>query len=151
MLKKLWLSIAKMFDFLESKTKKLVPVAINVVQGLKAVMDGPVDDVIAFVIKTAIKGQTDDVIIDKTTETVKEWIPKILFELELINSIANIEDQNEQLQAILNKINLSSDEKKKIIYHGLASLILEKLSDGKITWSDSVAISEYYFKNFMPK
>lgn len=140
-----------MFDFLESKTKKLVPVAINVVQGLKAVMDGPVDDVLAFIIKTAIKGQTDDVIIDKTTATVKEWIPKILFELELINSIANIEDQNEQLQAILNQINLSSDEKKKIIYHGLASLILEKLSDGKITWSDSVAISEYYFKNFIPK
>jgi hypothetical protein len=149
MLKKLWLKIARLFDFLEDKTKRLVPIAIKVVEGIKTVMDGPVDDVILAIIKQAIKGTADDIIIDKTKQVVEEWIPKILLEFKLVDSIANIENQNEQLQAILNQLKLSSDETKAIIYHGLASLILEKLADGEISWSDSVAISEYYFKNFV--
>ena len=36
-------------------------------------------------------------------------------------------------------------------YHSLASLILEKLSDGKLTWSESVLIAEFYYKNKIEK
>lgn len=110
-------------------------------------MDGPVDDVILSIIKNAIPGNADDVLIDKVHKTVQEWVPKILLELNLVNSIANIEDTNEQLKAILAQLKLSSDETKNIFYHGIASLILEKLSDGKFDWTDATAISEYYYQH----
>lgn len=137
----------KLFKGLSYKTKQLVPIAIAVVEGIKAVMDSPVDDIILFVIKRAIPGNADDILIDKIQSVVKEWLPKILLELKKVDSIAGIEDQNEQLKAILAEFKLSSDESQNIFYHGFCSLILEKLSDGKITWSESLLISEYYFQN----
>lgn len=149
LLAKLWSWVGSLFNSLEKKTKELIPVAIKVVQGIKDVMDSPVDDIVASVVKAAIPGNADDVLIDKIQGTVKEWLPKILLELTLVEGIANIENQNDQLQAILDKIKLSSDESKNILYHGLSSLILEKLSDGKLSWSDSTAIAEYYYKNFI--
>jgi hypothetical protein len=103
--------------------------------------------VVLGIIKVAIKGQADDVIIDKVQAVVKEWVPKVLLELQIVDSIANITDPNEQLKAILAKIKMSSNETQNMLYHGLAAIVLEKLSDGKLTWSDSVAISEYYFNN----
>lgn len=110
-------------------------------------MDGPVDDVILSIVKAAIPGDADDKLIDKVHKTVEEWLPKILLDLNLINSVANIEDRNEQLKAILAQLKLSSDETKNIFYHGIAALILEKLSDGKFDWTDATAVAEYYYQH----
>lgn len=146
-LKKLWSKITSLFDKVEDKTKKLVPIAINVVEGIKKVMDSPVDDVVLSVVKSAIPGDADDILIDKVKSVVEKWLPKILLEMRLIDSIANVEDPNDQMLKILEQFKLSSDETKNIFYHGFCSLILEKLSDGEISWSDAIVISEYYFKN----
>ncbi len=151
LLKRVWAFIAGVFNRLEDETKKLVPVAINVVQGIKNVMDSPVDDVILTIIETAIPGEADDILIEKIKNVVKEWIPKILMDLKMVESIANIQDQNEQLKAILAQFKLSSDETKNIFYHGLSCLILEKLADGELSWSDTIAINEYYYKNYVKK
>jgi len=144
-------AIASIFNGLSGELKKLIPIAISVVQAVKTVMDGPVDDIILSIIKSSIPGDADDKLIDKITATIKEWLPKILLELRLGESIVGIQDPNEQLKAILNQLKLSSDETKNIVYHGLATLIIEKLADGKISWSDSIVISEYYYKNFVKK
>jgi len=147
----IWNKIKDLYNSLVGTSKKYIPIAINIVEAIKKVSDSPVDDIILSIVKAAIPGTADDVLIDKVKDTVEKWLPKILLELRLWQSVSNIENQNEQLQAILNEINLSSDETKSIIYHGLAALILEKLSDGELSWSDSVAISEYYFKNIHKK
>jgi DNA polymerase III delta prime subunit len=147
----IWSKIKDLYNSLVGTSKKYIPIAINIVEAIKKVSDSPVDDIILSIVKAAIPGTADDVLIDKVKDTVEKWLPKILLELRLWQSVSNIENQNEQLQAILNEINLSSDETKSIIYHGLAALILEKLSDGELSWSDSVAISEYYFKNIHKK
>lgn len=146
-LRKLWSAIASVFHKVEDEVKILVPIAIKVVEGIKVVMDGPVDDVIATIIKTAIPGDADDKLIDKITATVNTWVPKVLLELNMINAIANMDDINEQLNKILEQLKLSSDETKNIFYHGIASLILEKLSDGKFDWTDATAVAEYYYQN----
>lgn len=150
-LKKLWAFISKVWDGLNAKAKELVPVAIKVVEGIKTAMDGPVDDIILTIVKSAIKGTADDVLIDRIKLTVETWIPKVLLELKLIDSIANIEDTNAQLQAVLVQLKLSSNETQNIVFHGISSLIIEKLSDGELSWSDAIAISEYYYKNIAKK
>jgi len=148
---RIWKTVKDLYNSLIGTSKKYIPIAINIVEAIKKVSDSPVDDIILSIVKAAIPGTADDVMIDKVKDTVEKWLPKILLELRLWQSVSNIENQNEQLQAILREINLSSDETKSIIYHGLAALILEKLSDGELSWSDSVAISEYYFKNIHKK
>lgn len=138
-LHKLWESIKHAFESVEKEVKEDVVIAISVVQRVKLLVDGPVADVIAAL----IPGHVDDDIKEK----LREWLPKLLLELGMVQAIANIDNVNDQLAAILGKLKLSSDDAKNAFYHGLASLILQKLSDGKLSWSDAVAISEYYYQN----
>jgi hypothetical protein len=134
----LWESIASLFEKVEKEVKKDVVIAISVVQRIKVVIDSPVADVVTAL----IPGDADD----RAKTLLREWLPKLLLQLGMIQSIANIENVNDQLNAIMEKLKLSSDDAKNAFYHSLASLILEKLSDGKLSWSDAVAISEYYYQ-----
>jgi hypothetical protein len=138
-LRHMWLSIKNLFDKVEAEVKKDVVVAITVVQQVKAVVDSPVADIVTAL----IPGNVDDQI----KARLREILPKLILELSLVESVTDIEDQNERLQVILDKLKLSSDAVKNAFYHSLASIILEKLSDGKLSWSDAVAISEYYYQN----
>lgn len=138
-LRHLWQSIKTLFDKVEKEVKKDIVIAISVVQRVKAVVDSPVADVVTAL----IPGSADDAVKD----LLRAWLPKVLVELSLVESVANIEDTNAQLQAILDKLKLASDETRNAFYHSLSSLVLQKLSDGKLSWSDAVAISEYYYQN----
>ena len=150
-LKKIWNAISSLFEKLEDEAKVLVPIAINVVEAIKNFELSTSADVIEYVVTSAIPGDADDLAVSKGRDILRLWLPKILLELNLVNSIANIEDTNEQLIAILAQLKMSSDETQNIIYHGLSSLIIEKLSDGKFSWSDAIAISEYYYINVVKK
>lgn len=150
-LQKLWAGIVDLYDRLVWNTKKVVPLAINIVEAIKKVMDSPVDDVILEIIRLSVPGDADDKMIEKVKDLVEKWLPVILLKLKMVDSISGIENKNEQLKAILEQLKLSPDAVKNVYYHSLASLILEKLSDGKIRWSDAVAISEYAYQNLIVK
>lgn len=145
---KIWNGVKRLYDKLVDKTRELVPVAINIVEGVKTVVDSPVDDIVAELLKKAIPGVKDDIVIDKVHGIIIKQVPIILSRLLMIDSIANIKDPNQQLQAIVKQLRVSSDEQKNVAYHGLATLVLEQLSDGKLTWGEAAMISEYYYQNF---
>lgn len=140
-LKKLWNSIANLFKGLRIKSKVWVHLAVTVVQKLKDITDSPVPDVIAAI----IPGEADDRVKDK----IREWVPKVLLQLNMMEVISGIEDPNEQMQAILAKIKFSSKETRNIFWHGLASLLIEKFSDGKFDWKDAIAVSQYYYDHIL--
>lgn len=136
----LWSDVNKMAD-------KLCPIAINVVDAIKTVNSSASGDVIELIISKLIPGSADDAIISLVRKWLTENLPKIATDLKIVNSISKIKDKNEQLKAICNAINVSNDETKNVIYHTLASKILEALSDGKITWGEAVMLSQYYYDN----
>jgi hypothetical protein len=140
-LQNLWSSIKHLFDNVEAEVKHLVPIATGVVQKVKEIIDSPVADVLTAL----IPGDADD----KIKEMLRSFLPKLILELQMVEDISSIEDVNAQMQAILDKLKLSSDDTKNAFYHSLASLILQKLSDGKLSWSDSVAIAEFYYNNYV--
>jgi len=142
-LHRLWTGIKGIFDKIEDDLKRLVPVAIKVVEAIKTFDESIVSDVLT----TLIPGEVDDKIMQK----LREFLPKILLELNMVDSIIGITDPNEQLKAILARIKLSPKNSQDVFYHGIASLILSELSDGKFSWSDAVAVAEYYYKyEFQP-
>lgn len=138
-LNNLWQGIKHLFDGIEHEIKVLIPIAINVVQAIKAFEDSAVSDVLTALIPGNLA--TD------VQAKLREFLPKLLLELQMTEAIASITDPNEQLKAILAKIKLSSDDANNVFYHGLASLILQKLSDGKFSWSDAIAVAEFYYQN----
>lgn len=135
----IWSAIKGLFNKLEQEEKKLLPIVITVVQNIKTFVDSPVADVITAL----IPGNVDDVIRAK----LQAFLPKVLTELNMLNTCQALPGTNAQLQCILQNLKLSSDAVKDMYYHGLASLILTDLSDGKLSWSDCIGIAEYYYKN----
>lgn len=146
-LKRLFKKIGEWYNTLTNNVKVLVPIAINVVEGIKKVMDSPVDDIILSIIKTAIPGTADDVIIDQAKKILEEWIPKILLILYALDEINEISSKEEQLKYVLSHFKLANDDVKVSFYHNFATLILEKLADGKLTRSECIILTEYYYNN----
>ena len=151
-MKKLWLKILafvkKLYAKLVDETKMYIPMAIEIVQTIKEIMDSPVDDIILTVISKLIPTlPMAQVAIIK--QKIEEYLPKLLLELNLVDTIANTQSLNEQLQMILDAINLSSDEVKAEKYHVLASKLLVILSDNKITWEEAVMFTEWYYQTYV--
>ena len=126
---------------------KVCPVAISIVDKMKDINSSTEGDAVASVVKAAIPGKKDDIIIDGVRRWLTFMLPKIAIELKIVDSIRGIKDPSEQLKAICNAINISSDSYKNATYHTLATMIINDLSDGKITWAESIALAEFYYQN----
>lgn len=146
-LKKIWNWVKDLYDGLVGSTKKYVPIAIKIVEGIKKVMDTPVDDIALAIVTTAIPGDADDKLVKKVKEFVELNLPKFLVELKIINEISNYPDLNSQLQGIITELKKLSPTAQAALWHTFASLAIEKLSDGECTWSDSVVLAEWYYNN----
>ena len=155
---RLKLFLAQIWDFISgiwkkttSEIKRITPIAVKAVEALKAINDSFAGDVIEAVIASIIPGKTDDVFISMLRQKLRETLPRVILNLNFANAISNIGDTNEQLKAIVLAINLSPDEAKNTYYHSLCVLILESLADGKLSFSESVQISEYYYTHIYKK
>lgn len=142
-----WAWIVSLWEKTNELADKVCPVAIKVVDALKNINNSTEGDAIAAVITAVIPGKKDDVIVAMVRNFLKDILPKVAVELKIVDSIRGIKDPSEQLKAICNAINISSSDYKNSTYHALATMIINYLSDGKITWGEAVALAEYYYQN----
>jgi len=152
LLKKVWGWIEGIFSSIEKTVEKsFIPVATNIVEGIKNAIESDQISMINAIIKFAIPGDIDNKIIDKALKITRKHIPKIALQLQLINSITKIEDTNEQMIAVVNVLKNASKEEQSKYWHELAKQILYALADGKVTWGESASIVEYHYKNYIKK
>lgn len=145
--KKLWAFISLLWTQVDHLVEKITPIAIGVVEQIKQINESTTGDVIETILGAVIPGNADDKLIGLVRLHLKNKLPKLLTMLHISQSIAAIEDPNEQLKAIIMAINMSPDEEKNIKYHSLSVLIINSLADGKLTFGESVLIAEYYYSN----
>ena len=131
---------------LDAQTKLWVPVTINILNGVKAVMDSPVDNAFIAIIDMAVPNAATQAVILSINNTVKNFLPKAIAGLTLTEAIANIADPNAQLQAILAQLKLSSNATQNAYLHSLSAMILQDLHSG-LTWGEAVQICQYYYDN----
>lgn len=144
--------IATIWKSVDALVEKVTPIAVNIVNEIKKVNESTTGDIIEMILSAAIPGTADEKVIKLIRSKLKTILPKIILSLNISESIAKIEDPNEQLKAIITAINMSPDSAKNVYYHGLCTMIINALADGKVSWSESILISEYYFKNiYKPK
>lgn len=146
-LARIWAFVAMLWKQVDAFVEKIAPVAIKVVDQIKSINESTTGDVIELIITSVIPGGADDKIIRAVRAKLKKILPKILLGMNMSESIAKIKDPNEQLKAIVLAINMSSDEQKNAHYHTLCVQVLNALADGKLTWSESILIAEYYYTN----
>ena len=148
---KIKLFIVQLYSKADELIERIAPVAINVVEQIKQVNESTTGDIIELIICKAIKGNADDLIIRQDREQLRKRLPEVLEIMRKALSIAKVDDANLQVKMILDAINMSPDAVKNAHYHTFCSLVLEKISDGKLTWSESVLLAEYYYYNIYIK
>ena len=149
---KIKLFIVQLYSKADELIERIAPVAINVVEQIKQVNDSTAGDIIELIISKAIKGNADDLAIKAIREQLRKRLPEVLEIMRLSMNIAKVDDANLQVKMILDAINMSPDAIKNAHYHTFCSMLLEKISDGKLTWGESVIIAQYYYDNiYKPK
>jgi hypothetical protein len=148
---KVKLFIVQMWAKTDELVERIAPIAINVVEQIKQVNESTAGDVIELIISKAIKGNADDLIIRQVREQLRKRLPEVLEIMRLSMNIAKVDDMNLQVKMILDAINMSPDEIRNAYYHTFCVMILEKISDGKLTWSESVLLAEYYYNKIYIK
>lgn len=137
--------ILNIWDRADGLVDVIAPVAINVVEQIKTINESTTGDIIELIISKAIKGQADDIIIHQLREKLKEKLPEVIEIMRLAMNIASVEDKNLQAKMVIDAINFSPEQVKNAHYHTFCSMLIESVSDGKLTWSESVMIAEYYY------
>ena len=143
------LKVKNLFSKAEDETKKLTLIAIKLTEAVKAFEDSPMSDVVLSIVKAAIPGTADDVLIDKAKAFVDTYlIPTALLSLNIAKSIVNIEDKKEQMIAILALFKLSPDMEKNAAYHDFCVKAIYCLADGKLTLSECVYLAQSGYEDF---
>ena len=141
------LFVLKIWDKADELVDLIAPVAINVVEQIKTINESTTGDIIELIISKAIKGQSDDIIIHQLREKLKEKLPEVIEIMRLAMNIASVEDKNLQAKMVIDAINFSPEQVKNAHYHTFCSMLIESVSDGKLTWGESVIIAQYYYDN----
>ena len=148
---KVELFIAQLWAKTDELVERIAPIAINVVEQIKTINESSTGDIIELIISKAIKGNADDLAIKAIREQLRKRLPEVLEIMRLSMNIAKVDDANLQVKLILDAINMSPDAVKNAHYHTFCSMLLEKISDGKLTWGESVIIAQYYYDNLYKK
>lgn len=145
-IKKVWEKAKSLFTIADEKAKKLTKLAIKVTNVVKNIVDSPVDDIAAEILKRSIAGNADDIIINNAMITIEKKLPIIINELAIVDSLLNVEDPLEKAKLILEKVKFASEDQKNQFYHNLASTLILQLSDGKFTFGECCIAAEMIYQ-----
>ena len=143
--------VLNIFDKADELVERIVPIAINVVEQIKTINETTTGDIIELIITKAIKGEADDLIIRNLRVKFKEKLPEVIEVMRLALNIAKVDDKNLQAKMVLDAINFSPDQIKNAHYHTFCSMLIESVSDGKLTWGESVILAQYVYDNIYQK
>jgi hypothetical protein len=144
LLRKFWSHVEFIFHRLTAFLKAAAPVVIQVLENIKQFDAAGGGDVLDRLLP---KGLPQD-LYDKLVAIV----PDVLIGYSTLANLDQYPDLNSKLNAVLAAFDNVAPEFKKAHWHGLAALIIEKLSDdGELSWSDYLAIIEYIKKYEVPQ
>ena len=143
--------VLTIYDKADELVERIAPVAINVVEEIKKINETTTGDIIELIITKAIKGEADDLIIRNLRAKLKEKLPEVIEVMRLALNIAKVDDKNLQAKMVLDAINFSPDQVKNAHYHTFCSMLIESVSDGKLTWGESVILAQYVYDNIYQK
>lgn len=113
--------IVKTFTSVKKELKVIVPIAISVVNGIKSFVDSSGADFLTSV----IPGELDDSI----KITLRAVLPSILKGLKKWEGIISIQDENEQLKAIVSEIKLLTKSERDNLKTQIAAELVVELSE----------------------
>jgi hypothetical protein len=135
---KIWDKIKNLFTGLPNEIKTAIQIGVIITENIKTFVDSPTGDIIT----TLIPGNIDNVIRDK----LRQSLPIFLMELKLVESSLNLTQPEAIVKAALEVMKTIDENIKPGILHHLSVLIAQIAADGKLSWSDGVYLSQWYYE-----
>jgi hypothetical protein len=118
---------------------KHAEVSINVVEQLKNALNSNVTDIITAL----IPGNVDDLVVAK----LKIILPVVLEKVALANNIVKVgKNQSEVIDLVLKHLKKANDDSKRLFWITFAAELNVALSDGKLTFSEGLLLSQLVYK-----
>jgi hypothetical protein len=136
---KIWAEIKNLFDGIPSESKIAIHIGVIITQNIKAFVDSPAADILTAI----IPGDLDD----ELKNLLRTKLPIILTELKLADSCGSLTDPSQITACAVKTLQALGGDVKSAFLHNLSILITEVAADGKLSWSDSVYLLEWYYQN----
>jgi len=143
--KNFWEGVKKAFSNMDETKQSAIKIAVQAVEVLKTVLNHPGVDLLT----KAIPGDKDD----KLVKIGREALPKILVWLKLAESY-HLPDPNNLLtyaQQKLAEVEAESKDAANAFKKEIATLLARELSNKEITFGDTGAAVENYYKTEIKK
>ena len=143
--------ITNTLNSVDNEAKVLLPIAIDIVEGIKKVMDNPATDMGIAIAESVLNNPAATAVTNKIHGFLDTWLPVILLKLQKAEDIANIPDLQGQLKAALSELKFSSDTAKQMFWNDFAGLALSELTTGKMTLQQGKVLVESYYQTYIKK
>jgi len=141
-LQRLFSNITRYFNLVFSKAKEFlkneIPTAISVVDMIKFYVNSPL---VPF-LTALIPGTADDLIAAK----VKEVLPQILLNLRIAGECANLSTNDAIIQCSIKHLREYDPKAQAAYYLTIAAMLSEALTDGKLSWAETIHLVEYTYQ-----
>jgi len=118
--------------------EKYIRPSIQIVEALKKAVDSPIMPVITAL----IPGNIDDVVLYR----LKKALPTVLLRLRIADECLKQTDPMEVVLCAIKHLKDYEPDARAATYHSIASMLSVYLSDGKLTWSEAVHLTEFIYK-----
>ena len=141
---KIWGDIKTLFEAIPGEMKNAIHIGVQITENIKNIVDSPAADILTAI----IPGDLDDEI----KNLLRAKLPAILIELRLADSCGNLTEPLQITACAIKVLQGLEGDVKSAFLHNLSIFIAQAAADGKLTWSDGVAILEWYYQNeFKPE
>lgn len=137
-MKRFFQFLKNLFNRSKHLIAKYVQPSVEVVNGLKLFMDSPAVPIITAL----IPGSIDDYVAAR----IQILLPEVLKVLGYADQCINAKSGDAVVQCALSKIRLLKDDGQAAAFHNIASLLSKYLSDGKLSWRESLHLAEELFQ-----
>ena len=142
-LSKIWTSIEKIFNSLESKLKDAVHIGVLITANINNFVFSPAADVLTAI----IPGDLDD----KIKQLLRAKLPHILTQLKLVDTTAELTDPDEIVRYAVMMLQTLDGDIRSAFLHNLSVMIAQVAADGKLSWADGVYILQWYYQHQFEK
>lgn len=130
---------ANLFRKLAPELRKAVDVAVEITNNVK---NWDVENhEFVDVITKLIPGNVDDAVVAR----IREYLPKIVTELQLVQATAGLTDPDEIVAAAIKTIQQMSGDYRSATLNSLAIIISRVAADGKLDWNDATYLLKWYY------
>ncbi|MEN0053635.1 MAG: hypothetical protein AAGC65_08195 [Mucilaginibacter sp.] len=131
--------IKDLFTNIPNETAIALKIGITITENIKNFVNSTAADILT----TIIPGDIDD----KIKEKLQLSLPVILTELKLVENSLNLSQPNAIMISAVDTIKAMDKNIKSGVLHQMSILITQLVADGKLSWSDGVYLSQWYYEH----